>query len=92
MSGAGPNTESAEVQVPVSLPLWRWPLKLTVTETLEPALLITCGRGRCGQPILDLSAAEARGYPVELGQLAALVLDHVQGKCRSGTIRVVAED
>ncbi|WP_203920618.1 hypothetical protein [Rugosimonospora africana] len=79
------------MQIPMSMPLWRWPMLLTVTETLEPALLITCGRGQCREAILDLSAAQARGYPIELGQINALVLDHVNGKCRSGTIRAVTE-
>lgn len=80
----GPNTETAEPQTPVSLTAWHWPLILRAG---SGGLLIECGRGMCRAPIADLSPTEALGWKVDVADLTALALDHLQHSCMSGRLR-----
>lgn len=86
MSGAGPITERLGEGGPVlagSLAGWKWPLAIAIVDTLEPGIIITCARGMCAEPILELSFREvAEGWRLDLAYLAELAAGHVQTRHR----------
>lgn len=91
MSNSGPYgpTDMRPV-ASVQLAGWHWPLKLHVNAAAapgQPVVTLTCGRGHCGVPLLELSDRELEhGWAFDPAEFADHGAAHLP-VCKSGTIR-----
>jgi hypothetical protein len=87
MSNSGPYGPPV---MSVQLAGWHWPLKLHINSTPdpgEPTVTLSCGRGHCGMPLLELSDRElASGWAFDPAEFADYGAAHLP-ECRSGTVR-----
>jgi hypothetical protein len=78
---SGPIPERLAEGGPVlagSLAGWKWPLKVAIVDALEPGIIVTCGRGLCSAPLLELSFREVQdGWHFDPAYLAELAHDHL---------------
>jgi hypothetical protein len=78
---SGPITERLGEGGPVlagSLAGWKWPLNVAIVDALEPGIIVTCARGMCDAPLVELSFREVKdGWRFDPAYLAELAHDHL---------------